>query len=213
MKSNPFASKITLALVAVLLASSASAYELLSPRRTWDSAPRVIVDDRGMPSVTDGDGGRTRVRNAIRSDDAWNGSGAGIVVRSTIRSVANFGLGDGVPMLNFTDPIGVCTGSCLAATFIGYFDRRSDGTYRIFDADIVTNPAYKWASRGETCDRNRGLSSEFYIEAVIVHEVGHVLGLGHSGVSNATMFPSTGPCNDSPRTTASDDESAIRDLY
>ena len=52
-------------------------------------------------------------------------------------------------MLNFRDPVGVCSGYCLAATFTGYYQRRADGTYRIFDADIVTNASVNWASAGE----------------------------------------------------------------
>lgn len=199
---------VTVSLLLLLLAGSVSAYVLLSPRRTWDSAPTIIVDNRGQSSITDGDLGRTRTRDAIRSTAGWNGSGAGTVVWANTGSVASYRLGDGIPMLNFRDPIGACTGNCLAATFTGYYTRRSNGTYRIFDADIVTNTAYNWASRGEACS-----GSEFYIEGVMVHEVGHLLGLGHSPVSGATMLASTGPCNDAPRTTAADDEAAIRDLY
>ncbi|MEM7480401.1 MAG: matrixin family metalloprotease [Acidobacteriota bacterium] len=208
MNKHRFATLVTFALLTLLFAGSLSAYVLLSPRRTWNSAPTIIVDNRGLSSVIDGDGGRTRTRNAIRSNAGWNGSGAGRVVWANIGSVGSFRLGDGRPMLNFRDPIGVCTGGCLAATFTGYYTRRSNGTYRIFDADIVTNTRFNWGSRGETC-----AGQEFYVEAVMVHEVGHLLGLGHSPVGNATMFASTGPCNDSPRTTASDDEAAIRDLY
>ncbi|MEM7049279.1 MAG: matrixin family metalloprotease [Acidobacteriota bacterium] len=208
MKNKRFITLVTFSVLAFLVASSVSAFVLLSPRRTWNSPPTIVVDNRGLSSVADGDGGRRRTRNAIRSNAGWNGSGAGRVVWARTGSVANYRLGDGIPMLNFRDPIGVCSGSCLAATFTGYFTRRSNGTYRIFDADMVTNTAYNWASRGETCSGN-----EFYVEAVMVHEVGHLLGLAHTPVGNATMFASTGPCNDSPRTTASDDEAAIRNLY
>src|SRR5687768_14362710 len=140
---------LSLSLLAAMAASSASAYVLLSPRRTWDSAPNVRVDSRGNPTVTDGVGGRTAVRNAIVSSAAWNGAGAGTVVNATVASVSGFRLGDGIPMLNFRDPVGACSGSCLAATFTGYYQRRSNGTYRIYDADIVTNPARNFASAGE----------------------------------------------------------------
>jgi hypothetical protein len=111
-------------------------------------------------------------------------------------------------MLNLRDPLGACTGSCLAATFTGFFQRRSNGTVRIVDADIVTNPRLNFASAGEPCS-----GSEFRIEGVMVHEVGHLLGLGHTNVSGATMFPSVSACNNAPASTAADDEAAIRDLY
>ncbi|HWM91027.1 MAG TPA: matrixin family metalloprotease [Thermoanaerobaculia bacterium] len=194
--------------IACLMAGSVSAYVLLSPRRTWDSDPNVRVDSRGQSTITDGDLGRSRTRNAIVSSNAWNGSGAGTVVNATVASVAGWRLGDGIPMLNFRDPEGVCGGNCLAATFTGFFTQRSNGTFRIFDADIVTSTGRNWASAGEACS-----GTEFFIEGVMVHEVGHLLGLGHSNVSGATMFPTVSTCNNGPASTAADDEAAIRDLY
>jgi hypothetical protein len=163
------------------------------------------VDSRGNSTVADGDGGRTRVRNAILT---WNSAGSGTRLSATVTSVSGFSLGDGLPMLNFRDPVGVCSGGCLAATFTGYYTQRSNGTWRIYDADIVTNPSVNFASLGETCS-----GSEFYIEGVMVHEVGHLLGLGHSSVSGATMYPSVSGCNNGPASLATDDINAINDLY
>jgi hypothetical protein len=208
MKGSRILSLSVLFVIACLVAGSVSAYVLLSPRRTWDSDPNVRVDSRGQSSITDGDGGRNATRNAIVSSSAWNGAGSGTVVNATVASVSSFSLGDGIPMLNFRDPVGVCTGNCLAATFTGYYTQRSNGTWRIYDADIVTNTARNWASAGEACS-----GTEFRIEGVMVHEVGHLLGLGHTNVSGATMFPSVSACNNGPATTESDDEAAIRDLY
>jgi len=198
-----------LALLAALLVGSAYAYVLLSPRRTWDSAPNVIVDSRGQSGITDGDGGASRTAAAITSNQAWNGAGQGTVINAQVGSVAGWQLGDGTPMLNFTDPERVCTGTCLAATFTGFYSSRPDGTVRINDADIVTNTGYSWTSAGEA----DGCSNEFYIEGVMVHEVGHLLGLGHSNVSGSTMYPSVSSCNNNPATTESDDDNAIAALY
>jgi hypothetical protein len=150
---------------------------------------------------------------AITSSQAWNGAGAGTVVNAQGGSVANFTLGDGVPMMNFTDPTGACSGSCLAATFTGYYTQSGRGnnrTYTIVDADIVTNTAYDWTVVGE----NGGCSGqEFYLEGVQVHEIGHGLGLGHTNVTGATMYPSVSSCNNNPATTEADDEAGILDLY
>lgn len=201
------ASFATLTVLGCLIAGSLSAYVLLSPRRTWSADPNVIVDNRGLSSVTDGDLGRTRTRNAIVATAAWNGAGSGTVVNATVGSVSGYSLGDGRPMLNFRDPIGACTGNCLAATFTGYYRQRSNGTWEIYDADIVTNTAFAWASLGETC------STEMYVEGVMVHEVGHLLGLGHTSVSGATMFPSVSYCNNGPASTEADDENGINNLY
>jgi hypothetical protein len=115
-------------------------------------------------------------------------------------------------MLAFDDPINVCTGNCLAATFTGFYSQRNDGTYRIDDADIVTNTSYSWTSQGED-PNGSGCSSEFYIEGVMVHEIGHGLGLGHTNVGGATMFPSVSSCNNGPATIESDDAAGINALY
>ena len=114
---------IGLAVLAGLTASTAaSAFVLLQPQRTWATAPDYIVDDKGLKGVTDGDKGLSRTIAAIESNQAWNGSGSGTVVTATAGAIkGSFGLGDGVPMLAFKDPLNACFGNCLAATFTGFF--------------------------------------------------------------------------------------------
>jgi Matrixin len=196
------ASFATLTVLGCLTAGTLSAYVLLSPRRTWTHDPNVIVDNRGLSSITDGDLGRGRTRTAITASAAWNGAGSGTLLNATVGSVSGFRLGDGIPMLNFTDPQRACTGNCLAATFTGFYSGST-----INDADIVTNTAFAWASAGEAC------SNEMYIEAVMVHEVGHLLGLSHTNVAGATMYPSVAYCNNGPASTEADDENGINNLY
>lgn len=202
-------SLILLAALSLLLVSSVSAYVLLSPTRTWSSAPTYIVDNRGAASVSDSDGGVSATVNAINSNSAWNGAGAGTVVNAQAGNVNSWQLGDGTPMLNFRDPENVCTGSCLAATFTGFYQSVGGGNYEIVDADIVTNTAYSWTTLSEP----DGCSNEFYLEGVQVHEIGHGLGLGHSNTNGATMFPSVSSCNNGPATIATDDANGINALY
>lgn len=187
-----------------LIVSSASAYVLLSPRRSWPAVPVITVDNRGNATVTDSDGGATAVVNALNNNAAWNGAGTGTRVTAVKGSVASFTLGDGNVMLNFSDPIHACNGSCLAATFTGYYAGSN-----ITDADIVTNKKNKLASAAEP----DGCSAEYYIEGIMVHEVGHVLGLGHSNTTGATMYPSVSACNNGPASIEADDKAAINDLY
>jgi len=204
---------LTLALVAAVSVSLFYAFVLLSPPRTWDSAPTLIVDDQGLDTVTDNDGGVSATVQAINSNQAWNGAGSGTVVNAQAGSIAGYTLGDGQPMLAFSDPVNACKGNCLAATFTGFFSDRGDGTVRIDDADIVTNlRRIDWTSQSED-PNGAGCNSEFYIEGVMVHEVGHLLGLGHTDVSGATMFPSVSSCNNGPATTEQDDEDGLNALY
>ena len=68
---------IVLTVIFGLLAASLSAYVLLSPRRTWDGVPNLIVDSRGNATIGDGNGGTTRIRDAINASISWNGAGSG----------------------------------------------------------------------------------------------------------------------------------------
>lgn len=217
MKRISLSSLFALGLL-LLLSGTGSAYVTLSPARTWDCSPDYIVDNvaGGVPSILDADGGATRVVNAIVSTaDAWNSEGSGTVIKAHKGSVAGFSLGDGVPMLKLSDPLGACTLSCLAATFTGFYTERASGSgsWKITDADIVTNSTgYNWTSQGED-PGGAGCSSEIYIEGVMVHEAGHGLGLGHTPVSGATMYASVSYCNNSPATTEADDASGLNFLY
>ena len=62
-----------------LVVSSASAYVLLSPRRSWPAPPTITVDNRGNSTVTDSDGGATAVVNALNASVSWNGAGTGAI--------------------------------------------------------------------------------------------------------------------------------------
>lgn len=80
---------------------------------------------------------------------------------------------------------------------------------RILEWDIVFNDAqYEfWDGLTGSC------SSMMDIQAVMTHEMGHALGLDHSAVAGATMFPTTGTCNLDTRTLHQDDIDGLDDLY
>ena len=199
---------------ALLVSSLVSAYVLFSPEMTWESPPTYTVDDRGQSSITDSDGGITATVDAIMSGSAWNGAGAGPVVNAQAGPVSGWELGDGIPMLNFRDPTGQCTDSCLAATFIlsGQVGQGQNQKTRFIDADIVTNTAHNFTSTSED-PQGAGCSGEFYIEGVHVHEIGHGLGLDHTDVGGATMYPSVAACNNGPATIEEDDIAGLCALY
>jgi predicted Zn-dependent protease len=174
------------------------AYVLLSPRRRWASTPITVrVYNVGNSTISDGSGGVNATVSAIR---AW-----GIISSSTTSSAAVRGSAPATIMLNTNG--GICSSSCLAATLTGYYVSQT-GDDRIYDADVYTNQAYQYYSSIET-----GCSSEFDIDSIMVHEVGHVIGIGHSNVSGATMYPSISACNTAPRSLAADDIAARDDLY
>jgi len=191
---------LALGILAILVAATPlQAYTLLSPTRVWKTTPvTVLVNNTGNSSINDSDHGVTAVVGAIR---AW-----GIVSSSSTSSSAVRGQAPAIIMLNTNGKI--CTGSCLAATLTGYYHQEG-GAYYIDDADIYTNQRFNYTSSRET----DGCSSEYDIDGIMVHEVGHVIGLGHSNVSGATMYPSVSSCNFNNRTLEADDIAGKNVLY
>lgn len=186
------------ALFLVALAQPMMAYVLLSPRRRWSTTPVTVrVYNVGNSTITDGDGGVTAVVGAIR---VW-----GMISSSSTSSAAVRGSAPATIMLNTNGA--VCTGSCLAATLTGYYTTLT-GDDRINDADVYTNTSVALYS-----SREAGCSAEYDIDGIMAHEVGHVIGIGHSNVSGATMYPSVSACNTGNRTLATDDLNARDDLY
>jgi hypothetical protein len=182
----------------VALAQPMMAYVLLSPRRRWSTTPVTVrVYNVGNSTITDGDGGVTAVVGAIR---VW-----GIISSSSTSSAAVRGSAPATIMLNTNG--GVCTGSCLAATLTGYYTTQA-GDDRINDADVYTNTSVALYS-----SRESGCSAGYDIDGIMAHEVGHVIGIGHSNVSGATMYPSVSACNTGNRSLATDDLNARDDLY
>lgn len=192
---------LALGIATILFAASADpvmAYTLLSPRRRWATTPVTVrVYNVGNSTITDGDGGVTAVVGAIR---VW-----GIISSSSTSSAAVRGSAPATIMLNTSG--GVCSGNCLAATLTGYYTSQT-GDDRIYDADVYTNTSIAFYS-----SRESGCSSEYDIDGVMAHEVGHVIGIAHSDVAGATMYPSVSACNTANRTLAADDIAARDDLY
>jgi predicted Zn-dependent protease len=189
---------LALAIATIIVAASADpamAYVLLSPRRTWASTPvNVPVYSAGNSTINDGSGGVAAVVGAIK---AW-----GVVSSASTNAAAVRGQAPATITLNNNGHI--CTGSCLAATLTGYYSGNT-----ITDADVYTNTKYKYTSSKET----DGCSGEYDIDGIMVHEVGHVIGIAHSNVAGATMYPTVSACNINNRSLEADDTAAKNDLY
>jgi hypothetical protein len=106
---------------------------------------------------------------------------------------------DGVNVVMFRN---ASSGSAIATTYWW-----SNGS-RIVDADIVF-----WDGGFQFFTGSTGCSNGFYIEDIAAHEFGHFLGLGHSAVTSATMFPSVSACAMGNRTLDPDDIAGVEALY
>jgi hypothetical protein len=117
---------------------------------------------------------------------------------------------DGVNMVCFTCVTDFNSDGTLAVTFTttangaGADDKhgsKSRFAGQILDADILFNPAVAFSTDG---------SGSNDLQTVVTHEIGHFLGLDHSSVIKATMFPFAPPLE---RTLSYDDVAAMSSLY
>jgi hypothetical protein len=84
----------------------------------------------------------------------------------------------------------------------------SDSSNRLIEADIVFyDGGFRFFGGGSGC------SSGVYLQDIAAHEFGHALGLGHSGVSTATMYSVLRYCSTSARSLDPDDLSGVEKLY
>jgi hypothetical protein len=98
-----------------------------------------------------------------------------------------------------------------------------DSGGNIAEADLAVNPlvtrADPFAGEVRSFFSTDGTPDSYDLESTFVHEIGHMLGLEHSGVAGATMQPRQGAngtynlANFSARTLSSDDIAGVRAVY
>ncbi len=80
------------------------------------------------------------------------------------------------------------------------------GAGRILDADVLFNGAtYAFTTSGEV--------ARFDVQSVATHELGHLLGLDHSGWGGASMYPYVDVERVSQRSLSRDEHNGMRDAY
>ena len=78
--------------------------------------------------------------------------------------------------------------------------------YRFTEVDVRFNNAFSWQT-------SSGCSNGFDLAGVSTHEFGHAVGLGHTNVQGATMYPSVAACDFSISPLANDDRSGSSAIY
>jgi Matrixin len=106
---------------------------------------------------------------------------------------------DGVNLVLFRN---AASGSAIATTYSWF---NSSG---LLDTDIVF-----WDAAFQFFAGTAGCSGGFYIEDIAAHEFGHALGLGHSTLTSATMYPSVSSCDSSNRSLDADDLAGVLAIY
>jgi hypothetical protein len=179
----------------------------------WNRTIAYFVTDRPVPGVA-----ATDLRDAIgRAFATWQGVSPA-VVRSQFQALTTMPPGgpDGRTTFGFLDRPEL--DRVLGATSF-FLDQR---TGEIIEADIFFNARFTWSTAAA------GEPGRVDLESVALHEIGHLLGLGHSAIgetemsgggrrvlgSGAVMFPIALPAGSiADRQLQPDDRAGISDLY
>ena len=105
-----------------------------------------------------------------------------------------------ISMANTTGNV-AAVGGALAITAFFY----SVPGNTIVETDMVFNPAFNFTTNAT--------AGQYDLQAVATHEAGHALGLDHSPLCHASMFPFVYPDQTILRSFERDDEAGVRQLY
>ena len=169
------------------------------------SAISIVINSTGSDNISDGSH-ETSIRNSIRSWNDVSGTTMTLVEDSTPVSQARTDWAStGVHLINFDEsnessffPSG---SGIVAITPVWFFSNGS-----ISDADILFNGSQFTF----TTDAS---SSAMDVEDVVTHELGHLLGLDHSGIAGATMYPFVSGNVTAHRSLSGDEANGMRDAY
>jgi matrixin len=213
IRGGPLAFGIaTCVAIALVAPREARAYAFLyvgdsgGVRRAWDLAnlPDGRVPWR-LSSRLNGNvrGTRTVLDVLQASFAAWEDEGTTAIrfAFAGTTGTRNRDAGDGVNLITLGSDEKLGTG-VLAVTFVA---STPDG--RLTDADIVF-------SRDVDLSTNDALDGTSYdVQSIATHEIGHLIGLEHSGLARATMAPFADRSDDHDRTPMSDDRIGPALLY
>ena len=179
---------------ALLLSDDLAAYTAYG--LSWAQRPVPYVINTANLDLPD-----AAVESSVRAGaDAWAAqSNASFGFSYAGRSTQTTTGYDGVNLVIFRN---APSGSAIATAY--YW---SSGA-RLIDADIVF-----WDGAFRFFAGTSGCTGGFYVEDIAAHEFGHALGLGHSDVAGATMYPSVSSCDQSPRTLSADDIAGVLFIY
>ncbi len=177
------------------------------PPLFWSGANNIsiVISSTGSDDISDGSH-ETAIRNAI---EAWNGASltfANLVENTspTQQARTDWMMTDlHLVFFDENNTSGFFPGmsGTVAITPVSFF-----GSGQIVDADVIYN------GKDHTFTTS-GAPGAFDVQDIGAHELGHLLGLDHSGWAGATMYPWVSPTVIEHRSLSQDDVNGMRDAY
>ena len=183
--------------IVVALSASASSY---STYAAWSSSPVTV-----FVNPANGDVSAEAALSALQyAMNVWNtqgGSSFRFQFGGTVSDKNNAFDNRNVVLFRNVD-----NGSTIATTYSWW-----DSSNHLLDSDIIVwDSRFTFYTGSSGCG---GIANSAYLEDIATHELGHALGLNHSTVATATMYPSYGYCSQELRTLDPDDIAAVQALY
>ncbi len=188
-----------LALIGIALFTSVAgtaAYKLIGPKWAVQQVPYYV--NPSNPHVSE-----SAALAAIQAGaNAWSlQSNANIVPYYMGRSSGNSLSKNGKSEVFYRN---TTNGSLYGETYTWW-----DSSNRLIEADIVFYTGkYRFFAGSSGC-----VNAGMYVQDATTHEFGHVLGLGQSSVTSASMYPTMRYCSTAVRSLDNDDLAGIEKLY
>jgi len=180
-----------------------------------DQNPQTLAIRYHVPTEGWSTANRTNELNSIRAAFALWQSVPGVRVKfeesTPLNGVTDVSFQDGVNMVVWLRSNRMINGGLTHFPFgaTGMTILAGTGTDEIIaEADIVLNRDLPWFTEFDP-QRTSGIN----VESVVLHEVGHLLGLNHAAVGGATMFWYASPGIAATAGLSTDDVSGIRTVY
>jgi len=195
-------------------------FELLDPPRRWFAQDMPVgyrfVAGNSQPGMPAGED-----RNAfILGFQHWQDVTTATITFTQLSDTSSGGFNnyDGYNTMTFNDPDGDLGTGTLGATIPVYTQSQSvvvNGVtfYRMTDADIVINDGVAFGTNAEAASGSCWSNPVTDLEGVATHEIGHLLGLDHPDVSDATMYYAIGQCDPTRVTLEQSDINGVTFIY
>ena len=188
------------------LINRASAYTLIvtanGDQPIWPSMPvSFSINQLGSPQISNG----SDVAAVQAAFQTWQSVGiAGISFQNAGSTPVSRVGQDGVNIITFVDDT-VPLGSDTVASTFSFLSVDGTGSLVIQEADIALSTSVAFSTSAEP--------GKYDLQSVLTHEVGHFLGLDHSGLVSSVMAPYGLAGQLDQRTLTYDDRAGAANLY